>query len=174
MDDGLKQRLIGAIVLLALVVIFLPVLFDRESLEPIDRETQIPPEPEIETVVITPPVEPEVTSPAPEPEQMFIPDETQPVDEKPEEPGLNQQSLPKSWVIQVASFRKQELATKLRDELLQSDYPAYIRVTEKDNAPLTKVYVGPKLDKSALLQIKKNIEQKYKVRSIILDFTPSN
>ena len=51
-DDGLKQRLIGAVVLLALGVIFLPVLFDRDRIEPIDQETLIPEAPEVVTVDI--------------------------------------------------------------------------------------------------------------------------
>jgi DedD protein len=42
MNDGLKQRIIGALVLVALAVIFLPVLFDKERIAPVDRATQIP------------------------------------------------------------------------------------------------------------------------------------
>lgn len=42
MNDGLKQRIIGAAVLLALAVIFVPVIFDKERITPVDRNTQIP------------------------------------------------------------------------------------------------------------------------------------
>ena len=42
MNDGLKQRIIGAVVLLALAVIFVPVIFDKERITPVDRKTQIP------------------------------------------------------------------------------------------------------------------------------------
>lgn len=42
MNDGLKQRIIGAVVLLALAVIFVPVIFDKERITPVDRNTQIP------------------------------------------------------------------------------------------------------------------------------------
>jgi len=47
MNDGLKQRIIGAMVLVALGIIFLPVLFDKERIAPVDRQTQIPLAPDI-------------------------------------------------------------------------------------------------------------------------------
>lgn len=45
MDDGLKQRLIGAIVLVALAVLFLPSLFSTNSRQRVDLTSQIPSEP---------------------------------------------------------------------------------------------------------------------------------
>jgi len=47
MNDGLKQRIIGALVLVALGIIFIPVIFDKERIVPVDRTTQVPPEPDI-------------------------------------------------------------------------------------------------------------------------------
>lgn len=61
MDDGLKQRLVGAIVLVAVAVIFLPTLLDRETRRTVDLSTQIPPEPTIvaEVVEVAEPVAPQ-------------------------------------------------------------------------------------------------------------------
>jgi DedD protein len=50
LDDRLKQRLVGALVLVVLAIIFLPVLFDREPIEPLDTQTQIPPAPKMVSV----------------------------------------------------------------------------------------------------------------------------
>lgn len=50
MDDGLKQRLIGALVLVAIAVIFLPSLFSGEAGRRFDTRTQIPPAPEVKVV----------------------------------------------------------------------------------------------------------------------------
>lgn len=49
MDDGLKQRLVGAIVLVAIAVLFLPSLFDRDSRRTVDLGSEIPPEPAVTT-----------------------------------------------------------------------------------------------------------------------------
>lgn len=75
MDDGLKQRLIGAVVLLAIAVIFIPVLFDRNTITPVDTASQVPPMPQIAIEPIPVAEPPVVASPAPEPEAMLIPDE---------------------------------------------------------------------------------------------------
>ena len=55
MASPIKQRLVGACILLALAVIFVPALFDRETIEPIDTQTQIPIAPVIETIDIPQP-----------------------------------------------------------------------------------------------------------------------
>jgi DedD protein len=58
MNDGLKQRIVGALVLIALGVIFVPVLFDRERIAPVDRNTLIPPEPDIAVLPLPEPPTP--------------------------------------------------------------------------------------------------------------------
>ena len=55
MDDGLKQRLIGAVVFIAIAVIFLPSFFSGERGRRLDTRTQIPPEPEMKVVEFTAP-----------------------------------------------------------------------------------------------------------------------
>jgi DedD protein len=79
MNDGIKQRIVGALVLLALLVIFLPVLFDRNRVEPVDTTSQVPPAPKVEALdipVATPPAVAE-SEVAPVPETMLVPDEKQ-------------------------------------------------------------------------------------------------
>lgn len=74
MSDRFKQRLVGALVLVALAVVFLPVLFNLEPRRPLDQTSQIPPAPEVEPVEVDEPREPEVTSEPPLHEQAFQPD----------------------------------------------------------------------------------------------------
>lgn len=52
MDDGLKQRLVGAVVLVAIAVLFLPSLFDRDSRRTVDLNSQIPPGPPVVTELL--------------------------------------------------------------------------------------------------------------------------
>jgi len=59
LDENIKQRLVGAAVLVALAVIFLPALFDKDERVAIDTTSQIPPTPTIETVEIPRPTKPE-------------------------------------------------------------------------------------------------------------------
>ncbi len=172
LDDGLKQRLVGALVLLALAVIFLPVLFDRDPMAPVDRASQIPRAPEIITVEIKPPATPADFAAAPPPSEMYIPDETRAVPPTPEPPGLAPDGTPKSWVLQVASFRQETHAEDLRKKLAAEGFPAYTRAMAYKNGTVNRVYVGPKLDKEALLREKEAIALRFGLQALVLPFTP--
>lgn len=172
MDDGIKQRIIGAIVLLAIAVIFVPVLFDKERIEPVDRKTQIPPAPYIEPVVIDVPIAPEPLGEVQDPVEMFVPDESTIQDLEPAQPGLDEKGIPKSWVLQLASFRSNDHATKFRDKLIEDGFSAFVREIETEYGAMTRVYVGPKLDKKRLLKEKAEIEKTHKLTALVLKYEP--
>lgn len=80
-DNKFKQRIIGALVLIALAVIFLPMLFPGKEEHPLPRvEVPAPPAPvippvpetEVEPVVVPEPVEDNRFEPVPEPELEFV------------------------------------------------------------------------------------------------------
>jgi DedD protein len=172
LDDGLKQRLVGALVLLALGVIFLPVLFDRDPMPPVDRTTQVPRAPEVITVAINPPAKPEMVEAVPEPATMYVPEEADQVTTTPEPPGFAADGTPKAWVLQIASFREKDSAENLRAKLSQQNYEAYTRVVSYKNGTVHRVYVGPKLDKESLLRQKDTIERDLDLQTLVLPFTP--
>lgn len=84
MNDGLKQRLIGALVLVGVGVIFLPGFFREGSPYQVDTSTQIPAPPVVEPVAIEPPRRIADMPPSPEPDTMFLPEAEQPVHGDPE------------------------------------------------------------------------------------------
>lgn len=172
MDDGLKQRLIGAFVLFALAVIFVPVFFDRERIEPLNKKTQIPSPPQIETVEIAPLVPELDMSSGPAPEEMYVPDERSPVSPSAATTGFDGQGTPQAWVLQIASFRFEKHATEYRDKLIKDGFSAYVRTAKTAKGDMTRVFVGPKLDREVLLQQKELLQKKYKVNPILLKFEP--
>ncbi|WP_051686812.1 SPOR domain-containing protein [Microbulbifer sp. HZ11] len=74
LNDGVKQRIVGALVLAALAVIFLPTLFDREGARYIDVTSQIPPPPDIKPISIAEPQPVADIEPAPPVNEVFQPD----------------------------------------------------------------------------------------------------
>lgn len=177
MDDGLKQRLIGAIVLLALAVIFVPVIFDREQLQPLDRRSQIPLAPEVLPVVVAEPSVPEDVEPAPEVEDMFLPEESSAEagfeeDTEQPEPKLDAEGVPDAWVLQVASYKNSERAEEMQQLLAAEGYTAYTRNVTAAQGEMTRLFVGPKLDKAKLLQEQAAIEEKFKVSTFVFKFKP--
>lgn len=187
LDDGLRQRLVGALVLVSLAVIFLPAIFDPTKKHQVDTRTQIPPEPEILSVVPDPISEPVIPQapPAKPVEEIFVPDEseagaiaTQTAIEssqaasgkKVKQDLLDEKGLPISWVLQVASFQEEAKAQELNARLLKDGYKAYYKRVSSAKGVNFRVYVGPKAEKAAALRIQKIIDQKYKVSSLLLRY----
>ncbi len=187
MNSALKQRLVGAIVLVAIGVLVVPSFLRDRQVEPVSTQTLIPDRPAQETVVFEAPSAPENIEPAPEPDTMFIPEETsQPVvesleevqseakldadaDQAPVEPAADGGT---AWVIQVASFRASDTARALRDRLQADGYRAYMRSVSTSNGEVNRVYIGPKVSRSEAEATKTAVDQALKVDALILRFEP--
>lgn len=181
MDEGLKQRLIGAFVLLALGVIFIPVLFEPDPSLSVSRETLIPEAPAVEAVRIEPPkpvADLEAAKPPEEMYQMSVDNGAHQVAAEPESVGddkpsqkapiLDDKGVVKAWAVQVGSFKEAERAAVLTASLLERGYDAFSR----GSADMTRVYVGPKADRAAVIALKKSLDQDLGSNTLIVSFTP--
>lgn len=77
MRESVKHRLIGAAVLAAIAVLFLPSFFKDRQQYQVDTSSHIPSRPSITAVDFNEPTQPEGIEPAPLPETMFVPDEAE-------------------------------------------------------------------------------------------------
>lgn len=186
MKEGLKQRLVGAFILVALAVIFLPGFFKEQQGHKVNTTTQIPPPPAVEVVEFVPPQNTVEVEPAPNPETMFLPDEeatpaeaTAPVPASAQEDlapvpelPLNEKGIPAAWVVQVVSLSNKDAAIKLRDELQSDGHKAYIREVTTANGVFNRVYIGPKLDRAEAMAIKAQMDERFKVSAQVRPFEP--
>lgn len=187
MKEGLKQRLVGAFILVALAVIFLPGFFKEQQGHKVNTTTLIPPPPQVEVVEFVPPQNTVEVEPAPNPETMFLPEEeTIPAEETaapvpefaqedlapvPELP-LNDKGIPAAWVVQVVSLSNKDAAIKLRDELQSDGHKAYIREVTTANGVFNRVFIGPKLDRTEAMAIKAQMDERFKVSAQVRPFEP--
>ncbi len=235
MEEGLKQRLVGAGVIAALAVIFLPALFDRDERVELDTTSQIPPAPIVEPVNISKPSKPEGIK-VPPADKLFQPlveeqadidkqekDQqeiakvdnkenteasssvplespvekdkvkntekdtkkdtpiTEPAKEtvskteskpKPSSPALNQEGVPRGWVVQAASFKSSESADKFTQTLIKASYKAYSQSVSTEKGTFYRVFVGPYIDEAKAITAKETIDKAYKLRSRVLRFNP--
>lgn len=176
MDDGLKQRIVGAIVLVAIGVVFVPVIFDRERIEPLDRQSQVPPAPSIEPVRIEAASPPREQEPVPSGEDIYVPEQgnerESSVNLKEKSPVLDEQGTPNSWVLQIASYRFAGHAKERRDRLIKEGYTAFTREVKTERGTMTRLYVGPNLDKGKIIAAKKAIDEMLGVNTVVLRFKP--
>lgn len=197
LNDGFRQRIIGALVLAALAVIFLPTLFDREGARYIDVTSQIPPQPDIQPIEIAEPEPVADAEPAPDPDSAFqppvveqdsppAPEASQPAAEadtakaekpaKPQEtqqdssPILDEEGMPVAWVVQVAAYSDESRAGKLRGRLMDEGYKAYTRAVSTDKGDFVRVFVGPKVSEADARAVKQELDQLLDAQTLVLRF----
>ena len=173
MASGFQNRLIGTVIVVALAVIFLPDFLDGKKESGQTSFDSVPASPAKKPIVNPEPFPSERVASAAE-RPMEIVNETA-LDDKaksdntPEpttqtEPATEQDSLASQtvvespaagaddagWVIQLGSFRHQKNVRQLLTKLENAGYRAFSRQIRTNSGPLTKVFVGPDLDKAKL------------------------
>lgn len=194
MDAPLKQRLVGALILVALGVVFWPIIFVAPERESPARPEGIPPAPRVDSSVLPSPdseglresLEPAVAA-VDEGSDVMLPAQPQgmgplseseaepgPVtrDAPPELPALDADGIPIAWSLQVATMSSRDKAQQLRDELNQQEMKAYIRPLQRGSGTLYRVYVGPKFERAQLEIIKQSVDARYGVESLVARYVP--
>ena len=200
MNDILKQRLVGALVLIALGVAFWPVIFVETERVAIDQSSQVEPMPELEEVDIPAPQPLDDLEPVSVVETMRAdaqPGESAEGSETagpplsageetsasagagesvpgvtPESPSLDERGIPVAWVLQVASVSSRERADQLTEELIESGYKAYHRPVHRGESVLYRVFVGPVFEREKLVGAKRLIDKQFEVNAIIARYVP--
>jgi len=176
-DISLKQRLLGASVLVALAVIFLPLLFDGAG-QRAKRELdiQIPPPPPVPVSrlhIPQPPLEveeslPEVVKIPAKPRQQQ-PSETPQVVKAPVVKVQPNKADLRSWVLQVGSYKKRENARNVRDKLKKSaNYHAFIQEAQSGSGQIYRVRIGPLSSRAKANALRQRLQKKEGVQAIVL------
>lgn len=186
MNDGFRQRLVGAIVLACITLILWPIIFSDVSNLIVDRRSQIPTLPAFEKYSTPQPTRPTNIEPVVDystktaniesssesrkeaPQEEVV---SEPVNNT-EKPILDERGIPVSWVLQVASFTKKNNADEVKLSLQEQGFKAYAREVTTSEGLSTRVFVGPKLTKKALENDRKKIDEMFSLESIIVPFVP--
>ena len=173
MDIKLKQRLIGAVILTALAIIVLPMVLDGSAE---DRARAIAPMPEPPAIKLTNLSVSQMDRKIAEMTQESAERLPQPVeDARPPSPApaqveLDDNRLPVSWSLQLASFRDQDNAVRLRQELRDFDYQTYVIKGSSSEGEVYRVFVGPMLQRSRLDTIASEIESRFKLKGQVVRY----
>jgi DedD protein len=197
LDSGLKQRIVGALVLLALMVIFIPMLLSRQD----DLQRVVVDAPTMPPAPAMPQVELEAVS---VPQAQLLPEEPVPMTDTelaaatpalvapakalkpvaavtPEALAkppvaevlapasrLDANSLPISWSIQLASLSSRSGADNLQKSLRTAGYNAYVRNVEGMN----RVFVGPVIDRAEADRLRDQLTRQQKLNGFVVRFQP--
>jgi DedD protein len=207
LEQAVKQRLVGAVVLAAIAVITLPIIFDVERPPSVQVPEVIPPVP-VHQPVVTPEAKP-VALPPDRPTEEPVPvadmysmnhdpNPSAIADQRPVEPPpvappvpsaaangkpvpavpaarsgkLNAHGVPEAWVVQVAAMSEQKKIDALMADLKLRGYTVFSRTTQESKGKTTRIFVGPKLDKTQALKIKQQIDRDMKLQTMVKPFSP--
>lgn len=173
MSNGLKQRIIGALVLGALGLILLPLALDFTDPKKIDRTSLIPPAPTIVTTDIVVAKRPDEIKDAADVALAFDVNRLQPVQENDTSyQGLDDSGLPQRWYLQVGSYEDQASAKKLKQTLLAKQYKVFLKRVKINKNIFHRVYIGPKISRRNAIADKNEIDKLLTTDSIILKYVP--
>ncbi len=180
METTLKQRLIGAAVIIALAVIFVPMILDGSGQrKSVAINIDVPPEPKFTFESELP--DPKQLDELPVLEKSIGSDSIQTsVDEKVESKTQSvpdKVSSPKiveatanhikvnpslnAWAVQVAAFGEKDKALVLKEKLLASNYSAFTEKSANGSKVLYRVKVGPELKRENAEKLRDKIEKEY-------------
>ncbi|MDG2048045.1 MAG: SPOR domain-containing protein [Halioglobus sp.] len=175
MNDILKQRLVGALILVALGVVFWPIIF----LQP-DNETALYSQ---STTVVQAARESDLRVP-PSPtalddisgqSELAAADavvEVVPSTASSEQLVVDSDGMPVAWTLQVITVSSADKAEVLREQLLDMQHQAYILTVRSNGKKLYRVCIGPKFERAELETLQATINAQFKVNSIVARYIP--
>jgi DedD protein len=177
----MKQRLVGAIVLGCLAIIFLPILLDGEGVSPPEMNIVIPAAPTFPDPLELEPQRPIVLSDTDElrldTEAAVVVVDAIAVDTSGTEqelsaefPELNLEGLPQAWSVRLGLFGDSANAETLIAELLGQGYRAYSDLLKTTQGELTAVLVGPVLTRVEAEALRIELSSNFNLDALIVDF----
>ena len=186
----MKQRLLGAIVLVAVGVIFIPMILTGGKDEMPYFGSNIPKQPEeirqLQSLKFS--KQPE---PAQAPPLIRIPvDRHTPLDVKPRvktqakttteaktpsaqvtqrvQKPADAKRPPKAWVVQVGSFNQRDNAMALRDKLRAKKYPSFVERLKGEKGEVYRVRVGPEATRTDAEKTMLKLRKQLKIYGVVM------
>lgn len=186
-----KHRIIGAIVLVALAVIFVPMILDDRP--PPKSTQQINEIPTPDTKIVVTPVIPDIAAPniapakpipsisaqpeapPPAPKPVIKPELEKPAAAlvqkapTPKAPAANA-SAKSGWVVQLGAFSNPDNAQRLQKKLKQHGYTAVLDNITLDKGRGVRVLVGPYVSNDEAKSIQARIQSQAGVKGVVLAY----
>lgn len=169
MDEKLKQRLVGTIVITLLLAFFVPMLIedDTEQQRRSLSEMEIPELPEQIFVEELKPVPFQSLKTVELSKNRRLSEYSDPVNNRSQVKSRKTASLKPllvRWVIQVGSFSSEEHAAKLRDDLRAKNFTVYTEFFKG----MHRVRIGPELDKKRAEKMLQSLIKKTQIKGILM------
>ncbi len=196
-EPVVRYRLVGAVILIALAVIFLPWLFDGAGYQYMtDAEDPVPEAPQFAEPDVPLPSERDtrMRDEAPEDEMETPGMDTSRVAEARRLPsdldaeddmagddaaqgpeplrreGEPTQEVSSGWAVQVGSYRDGDNAREQERALRDAGLAAFIEDVTVDGETVYRVKVGPRADREAAIRLREDLEEERGLSGIVVTF----
>jgi DedD protein len=169
----LKKRLTGAVITVLALAIIMPVVLDGSRERRLVQDADLPPRPVLSEDYQAPAVENLVRIELQElasgqaAKDIEMPDTEVVEKDAAVAPGVRSDrvsvdanQLPYAWTLQLGAFSQRDNAHSLRDQLRADGYKAYVQEFPQDR--LTRVYVGPEIQRSRIEALQSELKKKLK------------
>ena len=183
MEERLKQRLVGAAVLVALAVIFVPILLDvRPDPDPPDIGARLPEADEAGFRSGIVPLDEPATPILDEAARMgegagaggrgeageeaalaAVPPPAGPADGR-----ADAGDAPSAWAVQLGSFSRRENAFVLQNRLLVRGYAAFTESAMGGEGAITRVLVGPETERERAQSIARTLARELGLEGLVV------
>jgi len=194
-NDQTKQRVIGTVVLLALALIFLPIILDGDGSYQRTINSRIPPVPMVREMPDPIPLRPVIDADSMEErvtdidsvpvsaysQQPTADDANAPTlsssdpsvdatSDSTSTPQLDANGLPLAWSVRLGTFSNPVNAQKLSSDLMASGYRAYTRAIQDDQNSMTMVLVGPQVDRNMAEELRGKLQAEFQLDGLIVRY----
>jgi DedD protein len=176
MDQNLKHRLTGAVILVSVAVIFIPVILEGPDNEWAPLSHSIPEAPQLDyrahlevPAPIPAPVKPAAAPKPAEPAKTAVPvPEPEPEPEPVEQPQPAIKSL-SGWYVQVGSFSQELNASGLSKRLELSGYETRLQKATTETGYAWRVMVGPSKTKDVAEKLRDRLARERQLKGIVMN-----
>ena len=189
MEQKLKERLVGAAVLVAVAVIFIPIIFTDSPETEVISGSNIPEKPETNfNSRIVPVIEnDDKTSVTPlalenaesekidsgkirKNDDLIVKQKV--VAEKITKTEINAQASVglSAWIVQLGSFTDEDNAQSLNKKLREAGYPAFVEPLKRNNKISYRVRVGPEIKRSEADKLLRKLKEKMELDGIVVSY----
>jgi len=158
MEAPLQQRIVGAIVLVTLGVIFIPALLDGSGYK--SRQIQ---DIKVKDKPDFPPLTQKKLKPIPTPVEKIQVEQEKALTPKSKIPV-------KSFALQIGTFSSNESALKMRDNYRKDGFTTFITKDKVKGKNSYKVRIGPELERKVLDKLKKDLKKSHKVDAYVVNY----
>ena len=177
MELLLKQRIVGALIILSVAIIVIPSLLDGPIIDSEYLVLDVPPHPEIKTYKTDNTEYEAMVSKVDEqisqdqvPADLDHLDKNDEVARKPTvEPARPE--LKPAWTVQLGSFTQIENAKELKHTLQKNQFRAYMKKAQTENGINYRVFVGPEIRQSDANSVAQKLQKEFGLSGLVVRYS---